>query len=207
MSGVVNKETGYGHDISAKRTDDLDKKLLATIANNTKATVLDLGCGAGGLSSQLAEKGAVVTAVDVHDFSAAFSCTGINFIQDDMRSLPNFIGEDEFDYCVLQRVLHYIRYEEALTLLTLLRSIIKEKLFVSVTGLETDIGAYYPCAEMSLPQRFCELDNKEAREKFLITNPVCLYSPEEVGKLLVESGWEIEELWVSAFGNTKAICK
>ena len=203
----MTEETGFGHDIAAKRTDDLDKKLLATIAKHPHAKVLDLGCGAGGLSGQLSEKGAFVTAIDVHDFSAKFSDTKINFTQSDIRSLFNIMSGEEFDYCVLQRVLHYIKYEEALTLLEYLKSIVKGGLYVSVTGLETDIGDYCPCANLPLPQRFCELNCKEAREKFLITNPVCLYSPEEVGELLVSAGWEIEELWVSAFGNTKAICK
>jgi len=97
-------------------------------------------------------------------------------------------------------------YDQAYSVLVWLREHIKEKLYISVTGLESDIGLHYADAHKPVEERFCALTESDA-ETFCITEPVCLYTPEEFIVLLQDSGWEIEECWVSAFGNIKTICR
>ena len=99
-----------------------------------------------------------------------------------------------------------MKYSEALDLLTFLKKIVSKKLFISVTGIDSDIGEQYTAKELLLAERFSTLE-KEAQETFSITEPVCLYTPVEFIELLTEAGFEIEVCWVSAFGNIKAICK
>lgn len=205
-------DTGYGVDVAITRADDLDKKLLALVEDEPMA-VLDLGCGAGGTAVRLALAGASVTAVDMHDFSANFTAlrqahslsNELTFIAGDIRHLEELLPKEKFDYCLCQRTIHYLPYQEALICLKKLRAKVRQKLFISVTGVETDIGEHYPCSESPLVKRYCSL-NQEAQTTFSIREPLCLYTPEEFTALLLDAGWQIEECWVSAFGNIKAVC-
>jgi len=110
-----------------------------------------------------------------------------------------------YDYALLQRVIHYFTYEQAVEILCRLKSITTGKLFISVTGIESAVGETYAGRDVSLSERFCVLEKSE-RETFMILEPVCLYSEKEFQSLLVDSGWNIEKFWTSAFGNSKAVC-
>ena len=208
----------YGVDIASKRLDDLDKKILAEvklcIENSKDVTVLDLGCGKGGLSVMLVESGAHVCAVDIADYSKVFEKIRRenNFSQDQLQFLQADIMQITKDImpsaslCVLQRVIHYIPYEVALHVLTFLKKEVGvRKMYISATGIESDIGRSYADKDAPIEQRFCTLSDTDAKI-FSITQPVCLYTPEEFMRLLQDSGWYIEECWVSAFGNIKAVC-
>ncbi len=153
-------------------------------------------------------------AVDIVDYSERFeklradndwSPEQLSFVPVDVRYLADILEDQSFDICCFQRAIHYLNYQEALDLLRYLRKIVKEKLFISVTGLESDIGINYPDKDKRVSERFCQLI-LEDREKFSIHEPVCLYTPEEFMNLLQTAGFEIEEFWVSAFGNQKVIC-
>ena len=173
-----------------------------------------MGCGAGGQSVRMAQAGASVLGVDVLDFSDAFSAlrtehtlstTQLRFERHDMRDLLHIINDRQIDVCLLQRVMHYVRYEEALFLLQALKNTGVQRVYISVTGLESDIGKSYIDADKRVQERFCTLTEKHS-QTFHITEPVCLYTPEEFMMLLHTSGWGIQEYWVSAFGNIKAVC-
>lgn len=214
MKGGVSI-TGYGHDIARERADDLDKKMLVRVSSTVSATVLDMGCGAGGQSLRLAQVGARVTGIDTHDFSATFTklrtTTGLSaavlqFVHSDIGSYLQKLENEKYDYAVLQRMIHYLPYPKALSVLQKLRQVVRDRLYISVSGVESDIGEWYPCASQPLAERFCKLQTAEAQEGFAMTEALCLYAPEECIGLLGEAGWEIEECWVSAFGNCKAVC-
>ena len=210
------KRDMYGVDIAVRRADDLDKKMIAYVAESSKSftsSVLDIGCGAGGQSVRLVETGASVLGVDINDYTDEFNILvndgNLNeqqllFIQGDMVHLDELLEEREFDVCCFQRTSHYMPYTSAVATLKWLRMHVREKLFISVTGLESDIGLSYSDKDKVLDERFFTLCDEDS-EKFNINQSVCLYTPEEFITVLQEAGWEIEECWVSAFGNIKAV--
>lgn len=201
---------GHGVDVAMNRADSLDKQVLAYIADNPGCRVLDLGSGAGGQSVRMVEVGATVVAVDQFDFSEQFSEYGydderLRFVCEDIAGLGQ-LKEEQFDVSVCQRTIHYLRYEQALTLLKQLRGIVRDKLFISVTGTGSLVGDTYPASGMPLPDRFASLSDL-GKEKFSIHEPVCLYSEDEFKQLLSDAGWTPEVSKVTAFGNIQAICK
>lgn len=204
----------YGVDVAITRADDIDKKMVVYVTEHKGCSVLDLGCGGGGQSVRLANAGAEVLAIDVIDYSKEFHTLRekndlqekqLQFLKGDMVDLPTLVSDKQFDICCLQRTIHYLPYKQALLLLEYLRKIINDKLFISVTGIESDIGRNYMDKNKSVQARFCQLNNVDAMT-FNINEPLCLYTPEEFMFLLQESGWEIEECWVSAFQNVKVVC-
>jgi len=205
---------GHGVDIAVKRADDLDKKMLEHLQSKVNPEVLDLGCGAGGQSFRMVETGALVTAIDSYDFSKEFDTykvenkvddNTLQFIQGDISDLATLIsGKTYSDVCV-QRTLHYLPYTQAFKLLSSLSIIIDDRLYISVTGIDSDVGKNYTGKEESLEARFEELDF-ETKSTFNIHKPVCLYTKDEFVKLLESAGWEIDLCWTSAFGNIKAVC-
>ncbi|MCA9363173.1 class I SAM-dependent methyltransferase [Candidatus Kaiserbacteria bacterium] len=197
---------GHGMDVGVNRADDLDKAILGELKDYGEVSVLDLGCGAGGQAVRMAAVGARVTALDKYDFSQQFLNHNIEFIQGDLRDLPKLLAERQFDFVICQRTLHYLRYSEALLLLRFLKQITKNKLYLSTTGIDSEIGNNYPAKENVVEDRFGKLQDF-TQELFGITESVCLYSQAEFEQLLEDSGWQIEKCWQSAFGNIKAIGK
>jgi SAM-dependent methyltransferase len=203
----------FGVDVGSIRLDDLDRRVLAYVEGRTKlglaTRVLDVGCGAGGLALALATVGAVVTTLDINDYAAVITAKlevlpqtagNVTFLQNDISS---FLTQSNmtFDCVVLQRVLHYLPYDEAKKVLTELATR-TTLLYVAVTGTTTAIARHYPVLESSIDQRFEILDTA-GQELFSITAPVCLYSEAEIKQLLVETGWHVTWSRVSDFGNIK----
>lgn len=205
----------YGVDVGARRADDLDRELLtqvsAAVANGTQPSVADIGCGSGGLAFRLASAGAVVTAVDIVDYHTAIAERNtsllatrqeILFVHDSAQAM---LKRDSviYDYLVLQRVMHYLPYAEAVELLTAARDR-SSQLYLSVTGVESAIGHQHPLREAALCKRFTHLP-ATAQTTFSLSAPLCVYTQVEFRDVLVTSGWCVERLWTSAFGNHKAI--
>jgi 2-polyprenyl-3-methyl-5-hydroxy-6-metoxy-1,4-benzoquinol methylase len=103
----------YGVDITSNRFDDLDKRLLSEVkervSRGESVQVLDVGCGFGGLAIALAQCGAVVTAVDIDNYSeqvgravagASLPPPSVIFIQNDLVSFLADTSEI-FDMVVL----------------------------------------------------------------------------------------------------------
>lgn len=213
-SKVYQSFAGHGVDVASLRTDDLDKLMLEEIAGQASSTVLDLGCGAGGQSLRAAKVGAKVTAVDIFDFTEQFAALrsnndlpkdSLSFIQGDIKKLSTFLAGQSFDYAYCQRTLHYLSYQEALKALKYLRQIITQKLFISVTGLDTTLAKNYAAKNLPIEDRFANLPIED-QETFQIYEPVCLYSEDEFVALLEQAGWQIEWCRQSDFGNIKVVC-
>lgn len=205
---------GFGVDVAIKRIDDLDKRMLEHLRIKNKPRVLDLGSGAGGQSVRMVEVGASVLAIDVYDFSQEFSeyrasknwsQTDLQFIPADLINLAKLLDNEKFDDALMQRTLHYLPYSQAIDLLLFLREIVKDKLFISVTGMDSAVGENYSGKNLPIVDRFVRLESAEA-DIFQIQAPVCLYKKEEFITLLKQTGWEVEDVWQSAFGNLKAVC-
>jgi SAM-dependent methyltransferase len=219
MKSSLSKEpyksyNGFGVDVAIKRTDDLDKRMLEHLRIKDKPKVLDLGSGAGGQSVRMVEVGALVLAVDVYDFSAEFaeyrvehgwSEEVLKFIPADIGDLSNLLQGEKFSDASMQRTLHYLPYGKALEALKFLRTMVQDKLFISVTGMDSAVGDNYVGKDLPINERFVKLSPVEA-DIFQIQAPVCLYRQEEFIILLERAGWKVEDIWQSAFGNLKAVC-
>jgi len=205
----------FGVDVAAYRSDDLDKKVLAFVSEQSalgqQPNVLDLGSGSGGLAARLAAAGAQVTAVDAIDYAVAIdehnlslpsTCAHITFVQKDMTSYIKSCAE-RYDAVVLQRALHYVPHLEAVEMLRTIRRV-SQRAYLSVTGCESDIGNAYPLTAAPLFERFGYVATPVAR-RFGITAPICLYSAAEFAELIENTGWGIEYAWTSLFGNHKAV--
>jgi 2-polyprenyl-3-methyl-5-hydroxy-6-metoxy-1,4-benzoquinol methylase len=104
----------YGVDVGATRLDDLDRRVVAQVEELVQTqsivSVLDVGCGAGGLAVTLAKAGAMVTAVDVGDYTkeivkrqqeVGVKLKAVSFTQADVRTwLP--LQTTMYDMVVLQ---------------------------------------------------------------------------------------------------------
>lgn len=204
----------YGVDVASTRLDDLDKRVLAAVKEMVSAgvspRVLDVGCGQGGLARALVQVGAAVTALDIDDYSdviheqSVSHSDAINYIQADIRDWVA-TNTEQFDLVVLQRVLHYVPYEDARMVLEKLHSV-SDTLYLSVTGTTTTIASHYEALTKPITERWGKLD-AVGQELFSISAPLCLYSEGEVRTLLAETGWQVEWLRVSDFGNIKVEAK
>lgn len=208
----MSKNYKYGFDVAVNRADDLDKCMLEHIAREESPSVIDIGCGLGGQSLRMALSGAKVFAVDIDDYEKQFielrdnnnlSEEQLMFLRGNLRDVESVIGERTFEIGCLQRVIHYLPYNDALLVLKSIRNSVKV-IYISVSGLDSAIGEGYVDKDKSVTERFCHL-SAESREKFFITKPICLYTEKEFRELVEVAGWKIEKVWVSAFGNIKAI--
>ncbi len=198
---------GRGVDIALQRTDDLDNAAIAYIQNLESPTVLDFGCGAGGQSLRMAQAGGRVLGVDMFDFSDTFSSLPgygdtLAFQLGDVRHIIKDLAF--FDVGFSQRTIHYMPYAEALDLLAMLRQKVSGKLFLSATGLKTEVGDGYPDKDKPVKDRFCA-PAAEMAEKHKMYEPVCLYTLDEFCQLLAQAGWKVESAHESTFRNLKTI--
>jgi SAM-dependent methyltransferase len=219
--GILNKMkkaylsfAGHGVDVSSQRTDDLDRLCLEHITAKPSVRVLDLGAGAGGQSLRMVDAGAEVIAVDSHDFENVFAKlrtdngideTQLQFVRENIASVPAQGIADRVTDVIAQRTIHYLQHDAALRLLSYLYKNVEDKLFISVTGIHSAVGAEYAGRAVAVRDRFFSLAPEQA-QTFSISQPVCLYSKEEFVTLLEISGWKVELCWESAFGNIKAVC-
>ena len=209
----------YGVDVASKRLDSLDKRCLSRIAElieqGTAPRVLELGCGSGGFSVAAAAAGAQVVAVDIADYQAAIAArftaaavptNSVRFIEGALEDVLAQFSPDEFTLVVMQRTLHYLPYQTALQALRDVRRCVTGALYVSVTGVETAMGEYYPFQRAPLEERFAPLDLAGQR-LFFMTEPVCLYQAAELQQVLTDAGWSVVWSHTTAFGNHQIIAE
>lgn len=192
----------YGFDIGAERADDLDMRIIEAIKHMKFPSVLDLGSGRGGQTKRMTDAGATVTAVDIADYSDHYTT---DFTQSDALSFVKNVPDKTYDVTCAQRMIHYLPHDQAIELLQHLRRITRHSLYISVTGLESAVGRAYSDKAKPIEERLTKLDPEE-QTTFGISEPLCLYARDEFIELLSTSGWHIEHIWTSAFGNHKAVC-
>lgn len=211
---MTPEQPHYGVDVAVRRSDDLDKLLLAEISQvRDNCRVLDIGCGAGGQSGRMAATGAEVHAIDITNYADAFWVLRrtlklaehqLRFTHGDARTILPTLATASYSIICLQRTIHYLSYDEARTLLTTGATIVTNRLFISATGLNSAIGRLHPLRAQSVDNRFATLPVTAAKT-FDISAPLCVYTEVEFTTLLHQSGWQVERIWTSAFGNIKVI--
>ena len=195
-------KTGFGVDVSATRADELEKRLLAEIRSGD--TVLDLGCGAGGAAARLQKSNVYVAGIDIYDFSAEWSEGKGSFVCGDIVDLKTLVPEQLFDYCLCNRAIHYLRYDQAAQVLEDLRRLVHSQLFISFSGLTSDLAKAYDKHDTPIKQRFARLGAK-GQETFGVTAPLTLYTEIEATQLLINTGWNVTWSRTTDFGNVLAV--
>lgn len=206
--------SGHGVDVASQRLDDLDKAAIELIealvlAGAKSVAVADYGCGRGGWAKAAAESTnvALVDAIDQEDFAREFSGTAVSFRQADLaRDLAG--RREQYDCILCQRTIHYLRWPDALNVCRLFNQALRKGgwLFISASGLGSELGDGYPAAARRPEERFAKL-SEENQRKHGIKQPVCLYTVDELAELLMLSEFQIDEAWASAFGNIKIIAR
>ena len=204
----------YGVDITSRRLDDLDTLLLHDLEEYRNRTgdevvVLDAGCGEGGLASVLLEAGYSVYGVDVMETEPAIFAGKKydkgRFHNVDIRDfLAMEQGVTPYTAIVLQRVIHYMPYQTAVTVLKKCLELSEYGVYVSFSGLGSEIAKYYVHKDVSIKNRFTVL-SEMGQQTFSITEPLCLYSEDDIQDLITELDCRCEYFRTSAFGNHK--CK
>lgn len=200
---------GHGVDIATQRRDDLDNICLAQIAQvaareTASIFAADVGCGQGSMAYAMASLGANVVAVDKENL-LTFHHNNITHVVDDMREALAKYNE-KFHVILCQRTIHYLPYTEAEKTLRSMRQALHPEgiLYLSASGLDSELGNDYPAKERRVQYRFCHLEGSMAR-KHQILAPVCLYRQQELRILVSDAGLNVAVSWVSPFGNIKLV--
>lgn len=210
--------SGHGVDIASQRMDDLDQASLEGIKTLVETfrqcpLVFDLGCGIGAHSVRMAEVGATVMAFDINDNEEAISklaaengvLSRVTFARLDIRKgLAPIQKKPSVVYS--QRTLHYLKFDEAVSVLSMLveRAGPEMSFFISVSGLDSELGMGYAHANLPVEERFCELA-PDMQEKHAIYGPVCLYRNFDMERLIECVGMTQTLVYSSPFGNVKAM--
>ncbi len=193
----------HGRDISNNYCDTLDRACVEhvrTILVRKKIKTLDLGCGLGDVSLQMAELGAKVTMFDISNMpkdniiraisEKRVAADKVVFRQ---KSFANILVDEvpnNLDVLYSQRALHYLKYEELKnSLSTIFNKMAKGgKAFLSVGCCDGPLAKDYPALDRGIKDRFSCLSLKMAG-KNKIHQPVTLYSKGEFKELLQSVGF------------------
>lgn len=211
-----------GADIATQRADDLDLASVQHAQLHSGLSALDVGCGAGGQAARLAGVGARVTGLDMPELVDVFTehmklsqasygqaWGSAEFFGSNMLDIPKEwldAHTKSFSQITCQRAIHYVRREQAIELLAQLRQVLADdgKMFISCSGLESELGNGYEAGNVAPNERFGLLA-QDMQDKHQIKQPVCLYTQDEFAQMLAEAGWRIDTIYASAFGNIKTI--
>jgi len=195
----TSKEITRGIDISSRRLDDLEKIFFKElVSGNNRDVVLDLGCGEGNIGVSAAFLNKDVYMYDIKDISKRivilkenFAINKILFKKIDLSKVDYKTFPKNIAFVYMGRFLHYLTYKEANNLIKILYRNMKKKskLFISVTGVDTEIALGYNKNE-KIEKRFFKI-REDLRERFLIKEKVTLYSLEELEKLFLNNNFKI----------------
>ena len=207
---------GCGSDIASQRADDLDLSCIEFLHTLRRPMAIDIACGVGGQAARMARAGATVLAVDHYDFSREVQRyvtehavqSRVRFLQRDMRDLDSLRQQGIAHAVICQRAIHYLTFQEAAAAVQAMGRMLRENglLFISASGLGSELGDGYSGSELALCDRHCELA-APMQAKHGIHGRVCLYSVAEMRELLQAAGMIVRDLYASPFGNVKAVAR
>ena len=203
-----------------RRADDLDERCLDFLERraeeypSVRPTALDIATGDGKQALRMAQHGAMVTAVDVHDRARTLADAARRwritrppvFCRVDMQALSEDLPGAPYDAIVCQRAIHYLPYVEALAALRQWPRFLKSggRLYISAYGLRSVFANGYPDLGRPVEKRFAAL-SWETAERYGVRAPVCLYDTVDLIDLLHRAGFGVAETFVSDTGNVKAV--
>jgi hypothetical protein len=212
---VVRTTGQHGADVSSQRLNDLDRAALRHALNtlDQPLSAVDIGCGLGAQGIRFGLLGIETTLVDILNISSrieivesAFEICDLNFVNADAKSLDRDDLPERIGTAYSQRFIHYLEFDDAVELLrtTIERMDEAGRLFISASGLHTELGDGYPHSDRPLEDRFAKL-HPVMREKHDIRDQICLYTVRDMRVLFGASGIRPVEIKQSKFGNVKAI--
>lgn len=205
---------GHGADIASQRADDLDMMAIEHTRMRHSTFALDIACGAGGQAIRLAQEGATVVATDIVDMADVIQAASagvpgkVAFAKLDMRNLDKLHVELPADVIICQRAIHYLPFSEAIAVIAGMKQLLAAdgRLYLSASGIHSELGDGYAGRTAPLEERYAELA-PAMRDKHGIHGPVCLYSEDDLVKLLSTAGLAPERVFSSQFGNIKVVAK
>ncbi|MDR2365713.1 MAG: methyltransferase domain-containing protein [Zoogloeaceae bacterium] len=197
-------------------TDELEQLILREIILRARSSMptcaLDLRCGEGLLSVNMAELGATVLAADAPEFSGPVKNRArtagvsgeVRFTP--IKTLPEDLPPGPIDLAFCHHGISCLPYAEARqTLRVILKSLrIGGKLFLSAYGLHSALGENYAAAGAPVERRFCKLTPALAK-CYNIHDAVCLYSERDLVTLLFEVGGSVLRSFTTTHGTVKAV--
>lgn len=214
--GLVKTTGTHGADISSQRMDELDIAAMQYALKGKekmRGAAIDLGCGIGIQGLRFASVGFKTVLIDCLPIeSTVLKASGIDqlfpisYLMVDARKLGKPDLPDEIALCYSQRFIHYLRFGDAVALLKLIRSKMPNgaKLFLSASGVGSELGEGYVAREQELALRFAPLATNMAA-KHDIHEPVCLYTQNDLIALCQSAAFRTEEVYSSPFGNVKGV--
>ena len=210
-------DKGLGLYSGARIKDYLDRISLDFIEEKSfegvLPVVIEFGCGAGTHTVRMAQMGAHVVGVDIdvsvtRDLIKKVSLhklidpERIELIEKDWRLLSGKDLPNEIDALFSQRSLSYLSFEQVRALLFLCAYNMKEEalFFVSLNGIESLYGVDHPQRERPVQERFGVL-SKKMQKVLNVSNPVCVYDEQDVPLVFEGTGFVIEEIKKTPFGN------
>jgi hypothetical protein len=130
----------------------------------------------------------------------------IAFAEFDMASPPDPLPGQPFDVIVVRRGLCGLPYADASRVVRqlLFKLRIGGKLFVTITGLHSELGDAYPDAERPVAERYAELAPAMAA-RYDLHGPVCLYSERDLFMLLLDAGASVLRTMTTTYGSVQGV--
>ena len=206
----------HGTDIATQWLDELDLESLRFVVSPQmpkKRVAVDLGCGLGVQGIRFSMLGCRATLYDLVDIGDRIESVrhslGVQKLEFKHLDLRRATPEDfppVVGLAYSQRFIHHLRFEEASRLLAMLalRLCAKGRLFISASGLESELGAGYAHLANPVEQRFSPLA-ANMQEKHRVREAVCLYTVSELEQSVVTHGFTAIRTWTSPFGNVKGV--
>ncbi len=198
----------HGIQITSQRIGSLEKELIKYSLDIPKSSlVLDLGGGNGFISIILSLIQKQVYYYDLKIdfklkiFKKLFSSKKLNLIKKDLKKIKYIDFPKNIDIIYSARFFHYLTYKESDDLLKKLSKNLKKdgKIFLTLSGIDSNIGINYKCKDIKIEERSCFL-SKSNQSRFKIKEKVTLYKKEELENL-IKKYFNIQEVWESDFKN------
>ncbi len=212
----VIKTTGsHGADIASQRIDDLDRKCIeyALTLKSENDFAIDIGCGLGIQGVRMAVLGVNTLLIDLMDVSETveslsklLGVKNLSVLIKDVRKITINDIQKPATLVSSQRFIHYLKFSEAQSLLSKISTVMpcKSRLYISASGLNSELGDGYKDKNKPVNERFSVLV-PEMAEKHQIKEQVCLYTEKDIQDLIIPFGFKLNKVWTSSFGNIKSI--